>query len=259
VVQRKQEEESTKTSTAITKSKGEALLQKVNGFVVRISHAGYGVIKSAEWGEVMWRQYELPTNVRTLQLSDKAKFIAEVEKRGDFARLKAMEGQEVTAELYKLPDGQVRASHVRCLHQQPMLQNEHQSFVPPTKAASQAPPAPAEGAPKPGAPGQGGQGMMGMPPNTGMPGMSGMMPGMPPGMSGMPGMPFMPPGMDPAQMAKMQEQWMRSMMGKKPKKDKKEKKKKDKKRTKSEDSGGRGVKEEPGRFKRRKVIDDDDF
>merc|ERR1719203_1330785 len=66
-----------------------------------------------DWGEVMWRQYELPTNLRTLQFADKAKFQKEVETRDDYRRLKDMEGKEVEAELYKLPDGQLRASHVR--------------------------------------------------------------------------------------------------------------------------------------------------
>merc|ERR1712050_640518 len=110
VVQRKQQEEEDKKQTA---SRGEALLQKVVGVIVRVSMSGYGVIKSAEWGEVMWRQYELPTNLRTLQFADKDKFQKEVEGRDDYRRLKEMEGKEVEAELYKLPDGQLRASHVR--------------------------------------------------------------------------------------------------------------------------------------------------
>ena len=29
------------------------------------------VIKSPEWGEVLWRQYELPTNLRCLRLAGK--------------------------------------------------------------------------------------------------------------------------------------------------------------------------------------------
>merc|ERR1712137_1064300 len=63
----------------------------------------------------MWRQYELPTSLRTLQLSDKESFYREVEKRDDYQRLKQMEGKEVEAEFYKQGDGQMRASHVRVL------------------------------------------------------------------------------------------------------------------------------------------------
>merc|ERR1719221_1550339 len=98
---------------------------KVSGTVVRVSMAGYGVIKSAEFGEVMWRQYELPNNLRTMQFADKAKFQREVEGREDYKRLKEMEGRDVEAELYKLPDGQLRASHVRMLNagSVPMLED----------------------------------------------------------------------------------------------------------------------------------------
>merc|ERR1719293_397115 len=46
VVQRKQQEEEEKK---YTQSKGESIMQKVTGYVVRVSMAGYGVIKSAEW------------------------------------------------------------------------------------------------------------------------------------------------------------------------------------------------------------------
>merc|ERR1719221_1391062 len=88
---------------------------KVSGTVVRVSMAGYGVIKSAEWGEVMWRQYELPNNLRTMQFADKAKFQREVEGREDYKRLKEMEGRDVEAEDHYLPDGQLRASHVRAV------------------------------------------------------------------------------------------------------------------------------------------------
>merc|ERR1719330_1185512 len=118
VVQRRQQEDEDKKQRS---SGGESISQKVRGFVVRVSMSGYGVIKSAEWGEVMWRQYELPTNLRTMQFADKAKFQKEAEKREDYRRLKGMEGQEVEAELYKLPDGQLRASHVRVIQQQGML------------------------------------------------------------------------------------------------------------------------------------------
>merc|ERR1712039_100143 len=55
VVQRKQQEEEVKKTMP---SRGEAIMQKVQGVIVRVSMSGYGVIKSAEWGEVMWRQYE---------------------------------------------------------------------------------------------------------------------------------------------------------------------------------------------------------
>jgi len=110
VLQRRQEQEDEKRQTS---PRGESLMQKVRGAVSGVSMAGFGVIKSAEWGEVMWRQYELPTNLRTVQFVDSAKFKKEVEKRDDYRRLKEMEGKEVEAELYKLGDGQIRAWHVR--------------------------------------------------------------------------------------------------------------------------------------------------
>ena len=50
--------------------------------------AGYGVIKSPEWGEILWRQFELPTNLRCLQFTDRAKFIGQVEHREEYRRLK---------------------------------------------------------------------------------------------------------------------------------------------------------------------------
>merc|ERR1719183_2526522 len=50
VMQRRQEEEDTKKAT---NSRGESLQQKVKGLVARVSMSGYGVIKSAEYGEVM--------------------------------------------------------------------------------------------------------------------------------------------------------------------------------------------------------------
>lgn len=62
--------------------------QKVSGYVHRVSMAGYGVIKSPEWGEILWRQFELPTNLRCLQFTDRAKFVAQVEHREDYRRLK---------------------------------------------------------------------------------------------------------------------------------------------------------------------------
>jgi len=99
---------------------GEALGQKVTGTVARVSAAGYGVIKSKDWGEVMWRQYELPTNLRSMQVSDPQKFQQEVQSRADYRRLKEMEGREVEAELYRLPDGQLRAWHVRPMDPEPL-------------------------------------------------------------------------------------------------------------------------------------------
>merc|ERR1719253_1403 len=114
VLQRRQEEEHKQKENS---SRGESINQKVKGVVARVSMSGYGVIKSADYGEVMWRQYELPTNIRTMQFADPAKFKADVEKRQEYKRLKQMEGAEVEAELYKLPDGQIRAWHVRALNQ----------------------------------------------------------------------------------------------------------------------------------------------
>lgn len=96
-------------------NQGEALRQKIRGIVARVSAAGYGVIRSEEWGEVMWRHYELPTNLRSLQFADPQRFQQEVQSRVDYRRLKEMEGREVEAELYRLPDGQLRASHVRAV------------------------------------------------------------------------------------------------------------------------------------------------
>lgn len=114
VMQRRQQEDEDKKTH---KSAGESINHKVRGYIVRVAMSGYGVIKSPDWGEVMWRQYELPTNLRTLQLSDKTKFQKQCEHRDDWRRLKEMEGKEVEAELYKLPDGQLRASHVRIVNQ----------------------------------------------------------------------------------------------------------------------------------------------
>jgi len=113
VIQRQQEEDETKTAYRPPRGSAEAIMQKVRGNVVRVSAAGYGVIKSAEWGEVMWRQYELPTNLRTMQFADKRRFDMEITTFPDYQRLKEMEGRDVEAELYKTEDGQMRASHVR--------------------------------------------------------------------------------------------------------------------------------------------------
>lgn len=99
-------------------------MQKIQGTVARVSAAGYGVIKSQDYGEVMWRQYELPTNLRTMQTTDPAKFQEEVQSRDDFQRLKAMEGRTVEAELYRLPDGQLRAWHVKTIDAPGQLANE---------------------------------------------------------------------------------------------------------------------------------------
>merc|ERR1719399_1180246 len=96
VIQRRQEEESDRKPKG-GGSQGQTMNQKVRGTVARVSAAGYGVIKSPEFGEVMWRQYELPTNLRTMQFSEPAKFKAEVENREDYRRLKEMEGKEVEA------------------------------------------------------------------------------------------------------------------------------------------------------------------
>merc|ERR1712025_287647 len=91
-----------------------------------------------EWGEVMWRQYELPTNIRTMQFADPNKFKREVEKREEYHRLKEFEGKEVEAELYKLPDGQVRAWRVKPL--QPLyLQNSQPAALTHHPAAAPAP------------------------------------------------------------------------------------------------------------------------
>merc|ERR1712187_934687 len=104
--------------------------QKVSGTVSRVSLAGYGVIKSAEFGEVMWRQYELPTNIRTMQFSDAARFKKEVEKKDEYKRLKEYEGKQVEAELYKTPEGQLRAWHVRVC-QAALLTDVAASSIPP--------------------------------------------------------------------------------------------------------------------------------
>ena len=66
----------------------EGQSQKVSGIVHRVSMAGYGVIKSPEWGEILWRQFELPTNLRCLQFTERAKFIGQVEHREEYRRLK---------------------------------------------------------------------------------------------------------------------------------------------------------------------------
>ncbi|CAE7808226.1 unnamed protein product [Symbiodinium microadriaticum] len=105
VVQRKQQEDEQKkiTGGGGDSSKGKKLKteegqsQKVSGSVHRVSMAGYGVIKSPEWGEVLWRQYELPTNLRCLQFTDRAKFVSQVEHREDYRRLKEMVGKQVRA------------------------------------------------------------------------------------------------------------------------------------------------------------------
>ncbi|CAK9023105.1 Kinesin light chain [Durusdinium trenchii] len=140
VVQRKQQED-----------EGES--QKVSGYVHRVSMAGYGVIKSPEWGEILWRQFELPTNLRCLQFTDRAKFVD-------------MVGKQVDAELYKLPDGQLRASHVRALR--PVLENAADDEMPQLEGQDEEPPS------FPPVPG--------MPPFPGMPFMdpSFAMMGMPP-------------------------------------------------------------------------------
>merc|ERR1719253_2242884 len=114
VIQRREEDQHQKKKNGST---GESMMQKVKGVVARVAMSGYGVIKSADYGEVMWRQYELPTNVRTLQFADPAKFKMDVENRAEYQTLKQMEGRDVEAELYKLPDGQIRAWHVRALNQ----------------------------------------------------------------------------------------------------------------------------------------------
>ena len=70
----------------------------------------------------MWHQYESPTNLRSMQFADPNKFQSEVQSRPDYKRLKEMEGKEVEAELYRLADGQIRASHVRSLGGTPSLE-----------------------------------------------------------------------------------------------------------------------------------------
>merc|ERR1719329_277262 len=80
------------------KKQGEVLLERMRGVVARVSAAGYGVIKNHNWGEVMWRQYELPTNLRSMQFANADRFQKEVQSRADYQRLKDMEGEDVAAE-----------------------------------------------------------------------------------------------------------------------------------------------------------------
>jgi len=272
VIQRRQEEEQEKKQT---NSRGESLMQKVRGVVARVSMSGYGVIKTPDYGEVMWRQYELPTNVRTMQFADPAKFKADVEKRAEFRRLKEMEGKDVEAELYKLPDGQIRAWHVRAVggggYGGPaMLDNTastsssahpgHYGGAPPHFDQSRgAPPPPPHGGPPMGGPPMGG------PPGEGMPPFPPMMPpgGPPPNMGGPPGGPpgppggppfgapggppgmpppgGMPPGGMPPYGDPYYQQMMMMQMGMMPKKEKKKdkKEKKEKKRRRSSSSDRR--------------------
>lgn len=258
VIQRRNDEEQEKK---VTNSRGESLMQKVKGVVARVSMSGYGVIKSADYGEVMWRQYELPTNVRTLQFADPAKFKADVENRQEYKRLKEMEGREVEAELYKLPDGQIRAWHVKALNVHGYVEG------PPGAMSSSTPALPAPGPFDPNAP-PAGQWPPGQPPmdpsggKGGPPGMPGM-PGFPPGMPGMPGgppgMPGMPPYGDPYYQAQMMQMMQMGMMGKKEKKkDKKEKKEKKRKREASSENR-RSASPPPQQPPKRREIDDDDF
>jgi len=264
VMQRREEEQHDKKKST---SRGESLMQKVKGTVARVSMSGYGVIKSAEYGEVMWRQYELPTNVRTMQFADPDKFKADVEKRQEYTRLKEMEGKEVEAELYKLPDGQIRAWHVRALNAPGFLDG------PAATSSSAYPPAVADQWPPGGGKGDGyGQPqfppMPGGPPGMPPPGMGGP-PGMgPPGMPppGMPPPGMGPPGMygggDPYYQAQMMQMMQMGMMGKKEKK-KDKKDKKDKKRRREEGSEEAGDAPKRGRSasppQKRREIDDDDF
>merc|ERR1719329_602406 len=95
------------------KKQGEVLLERIRGVVARVSAAGYGVIKNHNWGEVMWRQYELPTNLRSMQFANADRFQKEVQSRADYQRLKDMEGKDVEADLHRLADGQLRASKVK--------------------------------------------------------------------------------------------------------------------------------------------------
>mmetsp|Transcript_64536 Transcript_64536/g.120105 ORF Transcript_64536/g.120105 Transcript_64536/m.120105 type:complete len:479 (-) Transcript_64536:62-1498(-) len=246
VVERKQAEEDERQKTT---SRGEAIMQKVRGYVVRVSMAGYGVIKSPDWGEVMWRQYELPTNLRVLQFTDKVKFTVQVEQREEYKRLKDIEGKEVEAELYKLPDGQVRASHVRA-----MLPPGAQEAVSSNAGFPDGMP---DGLPMPTMP----PGMPDGPPGA-LP-----MPTMPPGAMPMPGMPDgRPPGMPEAAHMQMM-QMMQMMQGggkkekKKDKKEKKEKKEKKRQREAASDAedGNKNEEEEEVRAPKKRIIDDDDF
>eukprot|EP00928_Gymnodinium_smaydae_P087308 TRINITY_DN71588_c0_g1_i1.p1 TRINITY_DN71588_c0_g1~~TRINITY_DN71588_c0_g1_i1.p1 ORF type:complete len:508 (-),score=125.33 TRINITY_DN71588_c0_g1_i1:30-1553(-) len=256
VVQRRQEEEHTRKKD---NSRGESLRQKVRGFVTRVSMSGFGVIKSAEWGEVMWRQYELPTNIRTLQFADKVKFNKEVEHRSEYKRLKEMEGKQVEAELYKLPDGQVRAWHVRVLAPHGELENDGGAYPQAALPASAPPPAPAPAAEPQenawsapsAAPPQGHA--EGGPP--GPPGMPGMPPGMMPPPGGPGGLPpGLPPGMPPEYYQQMMAFMQNSAMMPKKEKKKDKKEKKEKKRRRSS-SGDRSRSAPP----RRRTIDDNDF
>ena len=43
----------------------------------------------------MWREYELPANIRSLQFADPEKFAMEVQTRSDYQRLQGMDGKEV--------------------------------------------------------------------------------------------------------------------------------------------------------------------
>mmetsp|Transcript_28799 Transcript_28799/g.64916 ORF Transcript_28799/g.64916 Transcript_28799/m.64916 type:complete len:495 (+) Transcript_28799:79-1563(+) len=244
VVQRKQQEDEAKKITGATESKGQKLKtsegqsQKVSGSVHRVSMAGYGVIKSPEWGEVLWRQYELPTNLRCLQFTDRAKFVSQVEHREDYRRLKEMVGKQVEAELYKLPDGQVRASHVRAVVQQTLPDaklgdEEGMPFA--ERREGNEDDQPPSFPPVPG-----------MPPFPGGPPPPGLPPGAPPFMDpAFAQMMGMPPGMPPP--------WaMGRDKKKKDKKDKKDKKeKKEKKKAKAASNS-------EARPKKRK-IDDNDF
>lgn len=207
VVQRKQQEDEAKkiTGHSTEKSHGQKLKttegqsQKVSGIVHRVSMAGYGVIKSPEWGEILWRQFELPTNLRCLQFTDRAKFVGQVEHREEYRRLKEMVGKQVDAELYKLPDGQLRASHVRALR--PVLENADEEGMPALE-------------------GQGDEEPPSFPPVPGMP----------------PFAPGMPPFMDPSfAMMGMPPPW--AMGRKEKKKDKKDKKEKKEKKKKKEKAG----------------------
>lgn len=244
VVQRKQQEDEQKkiTGGGGDSSKGKKLKteegqsQKVSGSVHRVSMAGYGVIKSPEWGEVLWRQYELPTNLRCLQFTDRAKFVSQVEHREDYRRLKEMVGKQVEAELYKLPDGQVRASHVRAVaqHALPEAKPGDDDPIPMSERPGNEEDGPPSFPPMLGMPFPGGPPPPGFPP--------GAPPFMDPAFAHMMGM---PPGMPPP--------WaMGRDKKKKEKKDKKDKKEKKEKKKAKAASGS-----EP-RPKKRK-IDDDDF
>lgn len=226
VVQRKAQEDEAKKITGhhtVDKSHGQKLKtsegqsQKVSGIVHRVSMAGYGVIKSPEWGEILWRQFELPTNLRCLQFTDRAKFIGQVEHREEYRRLKDMVGKQVDAELYKLPDGQLRASHVRV--SRPVLENVDDEGMPALEGqADEEPPS--------------------FPP-VGM----------------MPFGPGMPPFMDPSfAMMGMPPPW--AMGRKEKKKDKKDKKEKKEKKKKKEKAGS-GDDAKDARPKKRKIDDDD--